>query len=196
MRTSNLIASSKRVGEKAFTLVEVLAASAIAAIVLAALFYGIEQGYSLTQTERASLRATQIILGRMEGIRLCRWGTTNANEATQLFDTNYVPRTFVDYFYPVSLGGFAGTSITYNGTITIYTNNTSGANNFAFYTYTNGAFALNTPPTYSNSLALVVISVSWQERHRNASFATTNTYTRTMKSYIAEYGVQNYTIKN
>src|SRR5437879_5170529 len=74
----------------AYTLAELLVAVAILGIMFASLYAGIWYGFAVTDASRQDLRATQILLERMEGIRLFNWN--------QLVDTNYNPVTFTKYY--------------------------------------------------------------------------------------------------
>ena len=85
---------------RAYSFVEVLIASGMALFIFAALFYGVANGLTLLDVTRQNMRATQIALSRLEGVRLCAWGN-GTNQPTQIFNTSIVPATFVDYFYPV-----------------------------------------------------------------------------------------------
>lgn len=157
-----------------FTILEVLIASLVGAVIFLALFTGMAQGFNLVQHERASLRATQIIVGKIEGIRLCAWGTTN-----QLFNSTITPSTFTDYFYPVGMTNFNGSNIVYNGTVDIK------GTNITFY---NASGIATTTPSYSNFMARVIVTVTWNE----VNHGRTNTYLRSMRTYVAQYGLQNY----
>lgn len=159
--------TNKRQACAAFTLVEVMCAAAITAIVLLALFYGISQGLAMTQTARESLRATQIALSRMEGLRLEAWGPN------QLFNPTYVPTNFTESFYPPGYYGSTSlTGVVYSGTMTITTNPFTGPN----------------PPSYNDDMALVTVTVQWQDVH----YGRTNTFSRTNYTYVAAHGIQNY----
>jgi len=56
-----------------FTLVEVLVAGAILAIISMAYYGALASGFSLVQSTREDLRATQIMMQRIEAVRLCNW---------------------------------------------------------------------------------------------------------------------------
>jgi prepilin-type N-terminal cleavage/methylation domain-containing protein len=189
MQTSNTPIPAKRSRSAAFSLVEVMVASVIGAVIFSALFYGLSQGDFIIQTDRENLRATQIMVGKLEGIRLCKWGDTNSS--SQLFSSNYIPTTFVEYFYPSSVGSSNGVmyGAVYNGTISIQTNVPGGANNFMFYG-TNAAEA--SPPSYSNQMALVTITLTWSDTH----YGRVTRFNRSMKAYIAQNGLQNYVLNN
>lgn len=184
MQTFKLIVAKRRMAPAAFTLIEVLIASTIAAIIFAALFYTLNQGTTLVQVSREDLRATQILNGKIELIRNCAWGSGSGTNtvATQLFDRSIIPTNFTDYFYPSALGGFSTNSVRYTGTIMVETN-------FAFRTVgTNGTTSVTIPPTYSNSIARVTVTLTWTEKH----YGQPITFYRTNITYISANGLQNY----
>jgi prepilin-type N-terminal cleavage/methylation domain-containing protein len=149
---------------RAFSLIEVIVACAIVAIIFSALFTGTTATFNLEGSTRENLRATQIVVSRLEGLRLCAWSND------QLFNTNVVPKTFTDWFYPLGLKSSTNNGTSYTGTITVTTN-----------------FSLNPPATYANKLALVTVTVSWTNAQEN-----TSSHTRSMSTFVARYGVQNY----
>ena len=157
--------NSRRSASRAFSLIELMIAVVITTIIFAVLFTGIRSTFALIDASRENMRATQILVSRLEGLRLCTWS------ADQLFNTNVVPPTFTDSFYPLGLRGSTNYGTTYFGQITINTN-----------------FALNPSATYNNNLAKVTVTVSWSTRNST----TTNLHTRSMDTYVAKYGVQNY----
>lgn len=116
---------------KAFSLVEVLVGMGIVGIVFVSLYAGISIGFGLIQLMRENLRATQIIVERMETIRLCSWD--------QITSGTNLPPTFVEYYFPRGLVNERG--ITYYGTLII----------------TNA----NTGTSYNDDMRLVIISVTW-----------------------------------
>ena len=81
----------------AYTLVEVMVAVSLLGIVFVALFGGMSSGFALTRASRENLRATQILLERMEGIRLYNWN--------QLLYSNWIPAQFTNYYYPLTTNG-------------------------------------------------------------------------------------------
>ncbi len=118
----------------AYTFAEVLIGVAIAGIVFVALYGGMSSGFAVTQLARENLRATQILLERMEGIRLYNW--------EQLTNTALLPRTFVDYYYPQA-DGEESRGIAYRGNIHLWQPN------------------LSPPATYANRMQAVMAVVSW-----------------------------------
>ena len=93
----------------AFTLVEAMVAVAVSAIAFLALYSALASGFSVIQTARENLRATQIVQEKMEVIRLYTWEQINSN--------GFVPSTFTATFYPAATNGNQG--FTYRGTVTI-----------------------------------------------------------------------------
>lgn len=155
----------RQCGIRAFSLVEVLAAAFVVAIIFAVLFAGIAGTFKMLDTAREGLRGTQVAMSRIEELRLCAWSSD------QLFNTNVVPPTFTDSFYPLGLKDTTNTGTKYYGTINVTTN-----------------FALSPSATYSNDLALVTVSVNWTNHNGRAVLS----HHCTMNTFIAKYGMQNY----
>lgn len=118
-------------GKSAFTLVEVLFGALLLVILFISFFAALNFGALTTRMSREDLRATQILVTHMEGIRLFRWD--------QLTDTNLLPPTFTDYFSPNA----ADKGINYTGTITV----------------TNAS--LNPSATYSTNMCQITVQVQW-----------------------------------
>jgi hypothetical protein len=76
-------------------------------VVTVALYAAFSHGFAVIQSARENLRATQIMVKRMETIRLYSW--------SQLLDPNYVKPTFQEFYDP--LGGSKGAR--YSGTVSM-----------------------------------------------------------------------------
>ncbi len=120
--------------EVAFTLPEVLVGVAIVAVMFVTLYGGMTSGFAITQLARENLRGTQIMLERMEGVRLYNWN--------QLVYSNMIPQYFTNYYYPLASNG-QSEGIPYFGTMTISNS------------------ALNPTATYSTNMRLITVSVLW-----------------------------------
>jgi hypothetical protein len=99
-----------------FTLGEVVVAVGVGAIVFVTIYVGIAQCFGAVQTARHQLRATQILMERLEVIRLYNWDQINSS--------GYVPLKFTEYYEPeyyqtVTNGAPVHAGIVYSGTITI-----------------------------------------------------------------------------
>ncbi len=76
-----------RTGSKGFTLVETVIGMAIVSFVFMALYSGISHGFKIILTSQQNMRATQVMLEKMETIRLYSW--------TQLLTPDFIPESFV-----------------------------------------------------------------------------------------------------
>lgn len=153
-----------KLSEQAFTLVEVSISMALVATLFITLYAGIGAGFAYTKSLRENLRATQVMLERMEGIRLYNWD--------QLNTTGFVPTNFTEYYYPD--GHNNGGGIAYTGTVTISPVN--------FYP----------PASYSTDMRRVTVQVGWVA----GSGTNAIVRTRTMRTLVGRYGMQNYIYNN
>lgn len=77
----------------AHTLPEVLVASVVLAVIGSAFCAGLSSGFLITEAAREDLRATQILMQKVEGLRLCTWSQLSSytfREAYDPLDTNRV----------------------------------------------------------------------------------------------------------
>src|SRR5579872_7447979 len=98
----------------AFTLAEVMVAAAVMAVVFVSIFAIMTAGLFITQTSRENLRATQIMLDKMEGIRLY--------SPSQLTNTSLLLQSFTNWFNEtnnIGLANVQGYGAQYTGSITI-----------------------------------------------------------------------------
>ncbi len=99
-------AAVKRISSYGFSLIEAMVAVAAGAVLLTALYSGLTFGFATVKLAREDLRATQILLQRMETLRLSSFTALQTG-------------TFTDYFDPTgATNGSSGTTYT----ITITTN--------------------------------------------------------------------------
>jgi hypothetical protein len=124
--------------ESAYTLAEVVIASAIVAVMAVSLYLGISSGFGMVNMSRQNLRATQIALEKMETMRMYSWDQVNSN--------GFVPETFTAPFFPAVTGapGSDG-GLTYYGKTEI-----TGA---------------DLPSAYSNDVRMVVVTITWTNRN-------------------------------
>ena len=139
------------------TLVEVVVGLGLLGIMATALWGGMSSTIAQTRAAREELRATQVMVERMEGIRLFNWDQLN-------YSNTLCPTTFTATFDQSSSGPV------YYGTMLI----------------TN--VGISPAPGYSNSLRSVTVSVDWT----NFGLA----HHRSMMTYQAQYGMQNYVFGN
>ena len=130
----NFAGPAKGDAERAFTLAEVCVASFVFGIMMTSLYGAFATGFSLIQVTRENLRATQIMLERMEGVRLYNWN--------QLVYSNMIPTAFTSYYYPLATGNDSR-GVPYAGTLSITTP------------------ALSPPVSYVNDMRLITVAISW-----------------------------------
>jgi hypothetical protein len=108
---SNIPRSDRRRAEAAHSLPEAIIAVLVIGVMLISLYAGFSSGFSIVQSSREELRATQILQQRLETIRLYQW--------SQLLDTNnYLAPTFVEYLTPAGQTNPAN-GVVYYGSITL-----------------------------------------------------------------------------
>lgn len=123
----------KRIRQKmaAFSLVEATVGMGIVGTTIATLFSGFTSGYFTMQMARENLRATQIMLERVETIRLYSW--------EQVTDPGYITPTFTAAYDPDAPAGQTG--LVYTGTINIV--------------------PCDVPTSYGDDMRKVVVRVNW-----------------------------------
>lgn len=93
----------------AFSLMEVTMGMGMIGMVAGAMLTGISSGFFTMQMARENQRATQIMLEKVETIRLYSWDQINT--------TNFIPSSFTNAYDPSAPSGSQG--LIYNGTLTI-----------------------------------------------------------------------------
>ncbi len=128
------VAAARRASISAFTLIETIVATLLAAILLPTIYAGLAAGFSIVQATREDLRATQIILQRMEAIRLSPYQALQSPAA--------YPTNATDYYSPSGqTNGNAGTAYTVT------------------YNWTTGLASL--PPSSRSNVVLVTVTANW-----------------------------------
>jgi prepilin-type N-terminal cleavage/methylation domain-containing protein len=95
----------------AFTIIEVIMAIAVLGVLIMALYSGMSTAVFSTRLARENLRATEILLEKMEGIRLYSWD--------QVLTSGYIPTNFTAYYYDDGNTNGTGSGIIYTGTVTL-----------------------------------------------------------------------------
>jgi type II secretory pathway pseudopilin PulG len=135
-----------------FTLVDALVAMAIAGVMFVALYAGLSAGFRVIKLARENTRATQIMLEKMETIRLYTWN--------QITNPNFIPSgKWVAPYYSV-----AGTtsSLYYTGQISIAAADvTDGAGGTA---------------SYAPNMRKVTVMVEWDQMGNQPRRRTMETY--------------------
>lgn len=117
--------------KRAFTLVEVMVGSGILALTVVALYGAFSFGFSTIKLSQEDVRADQILVQKLETLRVYDWSKVT---------NNYLPTNFTSTFSTTG----ADTGVTYNGSLSITPFTPSAANE-----------------SYSDSLRRVRASVAW-----------------------------------
>ena len=91
-----------------FSLIEASVGMAVIGVTVGAMMSGITTGTMMMRMARENLRATQILLEKVETIRLYSWDQINT--------TGFIPATFTENYDPSSTNN---QGLTYSGTLTI-----------------------------------------------------------------------------
>ncbi len=89
---------------RGFTIAEVVVAMLVLTTVATAFYAGLGSGFGLTQVTRQDIRATQILMQKLEAVRLCTW--------SQLANC-----TFTEYYDPLGASSNKA-GVLYWGTVT------------------------------------------------------------------------------
>jgi hypothetical protein len=106
--TAALNASSRQ-SQAGGTLVEVVIATVILGIMGGGIIGAINYGMFMMRLARENARATQVMVEKLESIRLYNW--------SEVITPNYVPATFTDVYDPQGAPGQQGA--VYSGTMTV-----------------------------------------------------------------------------
>lgn len=118
-----------------FTIVETVVAMGVIGVLVVALYAGMTSATFSVRLARENLRATEVMLEKMEGLRLFSWDQINTN--------GYVPSSFTAYYYDAGATNGVGVGITYTGSVRIASVPFADRN-------------------YSNDLRQVTITLDWQ----------------------------------
>lgn len=166
MRISSALSGKSLAKLGAFTLAEVVVGVAVVGVSFVSLYMGMSGGFAMTKAAREKLRATQIIIERMEGLRLYDWNQLNYSNVA----SGGIPTAFTNYYYPNGLQSGTNKGCVYFGTMRW------------------GAPVLSPSASYADSMRSVTVSVSWTTGML--------TRTNTMWTYVSRYGIQNYVFSN
>jgi len=108
MKVRQFISSRKRRSQAAFSLAESTIALGVLGTSAVAMLTGITNGFFTMQLARENVRATQILLEKVETIRLYDWDQINT--------AGFIPTNFTTFYDPNATNS---QGLTYQGTLTI-----------------------------------------------------------------------------
>ena len=127
----------RRKGLQAFTVIDAVMAVLVLATVGSAFCYSVSTGFILLQTTREDVRATQILMQKMEAVRLCTWSQLNSFSSFS-FKENYDP-----------LNGTNQSGTIYYGTVSVAP-----------------ATDITNSPSYYGNMSLVTVNLNWTNFNR------------------------------
>jgi type II secretory pathway pseudopilin PulG len=154
---------------KGFTLVEALFSLAMVGVLIICMYSAFSSGFGGVQNEREDARATQILVTKMEQMRLLNWDQVTTNGFPDEFTENFNPEV------PVAGSSKGKTKGKGKG---------KSMDPLVYY----GEIKVRKGPndvSYQDDLRQIEISVEWEtpngrRRERNVT------------TYVARYGLQNY----
>jgi type II secretory pathway pseudopilin PulG len=169
-----ILRSQKRAG---FSIIENVIGMLVVGILVTALYGVISNGMRTEQWNREDLRATQVLIEKMDQLRVISWD--------QLVDATIVPRTFEATLNPeetpalrvrlISGGGGVTNKVVVNGP-------DKGSMIFL------GTLLVTDAPagtTYSSEMKQVTVTLNWTS-------ASGQPRSRSFTTFVARYGMQNY----
>ena len=165
----------------AFTLIEVVVGTALVALVVGALYSGIVFGVQRTAFIREDIRATQIMLEKLEQLRLYRWDQINdvydpddPEDPLEPFDPEdpHVPEDELEPF------------VVPTNFVAAFTLGQTGTNDLQYYgTFNIAELPLTGGEAYTNKMLRVTVGVTWTNRSQ--------VRTREVQTIFSKYGLQN-----
>jgi type II secretory pathway pseudopilin PulG len=150
----------------AFTLIEVMMGAAVMTVVFVGIFGVMTMGMFVSGTSRENLRATQILLDKMEGIRLY--------SPAQLTNSSFLLTSFTNWFSEtnnIGLPNVQGCGVMYTGMITIA--------------------PVSFATSYSSNMQQITVSIGWVSGGQGNI-----PHTRSMSTFYASQGLYNYVWTN
>jgi type II secretory pathway pseudopilin PulG len=147
----------------AYSLPEVVIAAAVLGMLSVSLLAAFSSGLTVVRSGRENMRATQILLQKMETIRLLTWG--------QVRDTSLAATNFTDWYDPTRT-------------------NTQSAGVIYQGFFSNSAAPDTIPTAYRDKMRTATVTVFWTNYPAGTNSAVV--HSRQFQTYVARYGMQNY----
>jgi type II secretory pathway pseudopilin PulG len=94
MKLTIRLPDARRAAREAFTIVEVVFAMGIVGVMFVALYAGLAGGFAIIKLARENTRATQILVEKMETVRLYTFD--------QIVSNSFMPTNFSTPYYPIT----------------------------------------------------------------------------------------------
>ena len=163
--STNSVCRRKAAGA-GFSLVEVMVGIAVFGVIFVSLYAGVTFGLNSVQLARENLRATQILLEKMEVIRLYNWEEVNT--------PGFIPATFQATYSP----GATTTTVQGNKEVVVPA---EGVTYFGTITVTNAGLTVE---NYRQNIKRVDLTVRWTTGRLQRS--------RSLSTLVTQDGLQAY----
>ncbi len=150
-------------GQAAYSLVELVVGAAIVGFVATSLYGAFAAGFCIIRSTRENLRATQIMVQKLEAVRLFTWSQVN--------DTNnYLTPVFVERYDPEN------------------PNKNQRGPQYTGYVQASLPAAGDLPEAYRTNMRTITVSLHWT----NYNGAKVMVHKRDMRTRVVRNGMQNY----
>lgn len=169
MNLSSLARQCRVARAQAFTLIEVMISMTVVVMMFVSLYAGITQGLAVISSARENMRATQIIIEKIELLRLYSWD--------EITTPGYIPMAFAERLMPSSITNASSVAANVDAL------STPGGEGTIFV----GTIELATPSIaagYNDNLRLATLTVAWTNGNIRRS--------RTMQTLVAQQGLHDY----
>lgn len=164
-----------------FSLIEAIIGMGVVGIMITALYSAFTTGFRTEQLDREDIRATQLLIEKMDQLRVISW--------EQLTDPSITPTNFDASFNPDETPVLRGRGLLNNPGLGLGATNgvAKGLQKYQSLVY-NGTVNITDAPndtTYSSDMKQVTVTVQWKAQSGMER-------TRTFTTFVARYGMQNY----
>jgi prepilin-type N-terminal cleavage/methylation domain-containing protein len=153
----------------AFTLIEVMISMAVVAMMFVSLYAGISQGLAVIATARENMRATQIMIEKIELLRLYSWDQMNT--------PGYIPTAFAERLMPSTTTNSSTTAASIDALAT-----PGGVGTIFVGTIQLGPAPVN--DGYTNAMRMATLTVNWTNGNIRRA--------RSMQTLVAQRGIHDY----
>lgn len=154
---------------QAYTFVEVMVAVAVLGVMVVSLYLTIATSFTIIQQTRENLRATQIMMQRVETVRLYTWDQMRNVTVPARFQTS-----FTEIYDPLAGTNGLGGGVRYVGGVSV--------------TIPPPVSVLPATTTYRSNLALVSVTVRWTNLNGTVKLP----HLRQYQTLVAKSGMQKY----
>jgi len=164
-----------------FLLIEAIVGMAVVGLLIAALYSALTSGFRTEQLDREDIRATQLLIEKMDELRVISW--------EQLLDPSITPTNFDASFNPDETPALRQRNFLNMPALGLGATNAvaKGLQKYQSLVYYGTVDIVDSPndTTYSSDMKQVTVTLKWKAQ-------SGMTRTRSFTTFVARYGMQNY----